>query len=116
MTANGIPAFITHTKADVKQTQAAIEGGARHATHFYDVFYAPDETDGGVRPCGAVEAILADGRVSVDFILDGGETPGRLGSTIVGFKENRIYCLRPGPIAWEKVQEIGERTKKAEVS
>lgn len=71
MTANGIPAFITHTKADVKQTQAAIEGGARHATHFYNVFYAPDETDGGVRPCGAVEAILADGRVSVDFILDG---------------------------------------------
>lgn len=71
MTANGRPAFITHTRADVKQTQAAIEGGARHATHFYNVFYAPDETDGGVRPCGAVEAILADGRVSVDFILDG---------------------------------------------
>ncbi|MEN8254486.1 MAG: N-acetylglucosamine-6-phosphate deacetylase [Verrucomicrobiota bacterium] len=71
MTANETPVFITHTKADVKQTQAAIDGGARHATHFYDVFYAPDEMDGGVRPCGAVEAILADGRVSVDFILDG---------------------------------------------
>ena len=71
MSANGTPVFMTHTKADVKQTQAAIEGGARHATHFYDVFYVPDETDGGVRPCGAVEAILADERVSVDFILDG---------------------------------------------
>jgi len=71
MTANGIPAFITHTKADVKQTKVAIEAGARHATHFYDVFYAPDEIDGGVRPCGAVEAILADDRVTVDFILDG---------------------------------------------
>lgn len=71
MSANETPVFITHTKADVKQTQAAIEGGARHATHFYDVFYAPDATDGGVRPCGSVEAILADERVSVDFILDG---------------------------------------------
>ena len=71
MRGNDTPIFITHTKADVKQTQAAIEGGARHATHFYNVFYAPDETDGGVRPCGAVEAILADERVSVDFILDG---------------------------------------------
>ncbi len=71
MSRNGTPVFITHTKADVKQTQAAIEAGARHATHFYDVFYAPDETDGGVRPCGAVEAILADDRVTVDFILDG---------------------------------------------
>jgi N-acetylglucosamine-6-phosphate deacetylase len=65
------PVFISHTRADVRQTRAAIEAGARHATHFYDVFYAPKETDPGVRPCGAVEAVLADDRVSVDFILDG---------------------------------------------
>ncbi len=45
--------------------------GARHATHFYDVFPCPEVTEPGVRPCGAVEAILADERVSVDFILDG---------------------------------------------
>jgi len=70
MAADGQAVFMTHTGADVAQTQAAIEAGARHATHFYDVFYAPDETDPGVRPCGAVEAILADPRVSVDFILD----------------------------------------------
>lgn len=63
--------FMTHTKASVKQTQAAIYAGARHATHFYDVFPCPQEQDPGVRPCGAVEAILADDRVSVDFILDG---------------------------------------------
>lgn len=63
--------FITHTRADVKQTQSVIAAGARHATHFYDVFYAPDPVEPGVRPCGAVEAILADPRVSVDFILDG---------------------------------------------
>jgi len=66
-----VPAFITHTSANVAQTQAAIELGARHGTHFYDVFYAPEETEPGVRPCGAVEAILTDERCSVDFILDG---------------------------------------------
>lgn len=71
MSGDNTPVFITHTKADVKQTQTAIEAGARHATHFYDVFPCPVETDSGVRPCGAVEAILADDRVSVDFILDG---------------------------------------------
>lgn len=65
------PVFLTHTQADVRQTQTAIDRGARHATHFYDVFYSPKESDPGVRPCGAVEAILADPRVSVDFILDG---------------------------------------------
>ena len=71
MAQNNTPVFITHTKANVEQTQKAIKAGACHATHFYDVFYAPDEIDPGVRPCGAIEAILADKRVSVDFILDG---------------------------------------------
>ncbi len=71
MTQAGAPVFMTHTRASVAETRAAIAAGARHATHFYDVFPLPPETDGGVRPCGAVEAILADPRVSVDFILDG---------------------------------------------
>lgn len=71
MTQQGYPAFITHTKAAVEQTQAAINLGAVHATHFYDVFPYPGEKDPGVRACGAVEAVLADSNVSVDFILDG---------------------------------------------
>lgn len=66
-----IEVFLTHTRANVEQTEAAIAAGARHATHFYDVFYAPPESDPGVRPVGAVESILADPRVSVDFIADG---------------------------------------------
>lgn len=71
MTAGGRPAFITHTSANVEQSRAAIEAGARHATHFYNVFYSPDVREPGVRPCGVVEAIYADPRCSVDFILDG---------------------------------------------
>jgi len=67
----GIAVFITHTRASVDQTQAAIDAGARHATHFFNVFPVPEETDPGVRPVGAVEAILADRRCTVDFIADG---------------------------------------------
>ncbi len=67
----GIVPFMTHTRASVEQTQAAIEAGAVHATHFYDVFPMPEETEPGARPVGAVETILADRRVSVDFICDG---------------------------------------------
>lgn len=66
-----VSVFLTHTRANVEQTEAALAAGARHATHFYDVFYAPADTDPGVRPVGAVEAILADPRASVDFIADG---------------------------------------------
>lgn len=65
------PVFITHTAATYDQTCKAIEKGINHATHFYNVFPCPQETDGGVRPVAAVEAVLADSRVSVDFILDG---------------------------------------------
>lgn len=67
----GSPIFITHTQASVEQTEKAIDLGARHATHFYDVFPVPGNPVGGVRPVGAVEVILADPRASVDFILDG---------------------------------------------
>jgi len=56
----GIVPLITHTRATVEQTSLAIETGAAHATHFYDVFPLPAESDPGVRACGAVETILAD--------------------------------------------------------
>ncbi len=68
---NGILVFLTHTRASVEETEVAIAAGARHATHFYDVFYSLPETDPGVRPVGVVEAVLADRRVTVDFIGDG---------------------------------------------
>jgi N-acetylglucosamine-6-phosphate deacetylase len=66
-----VAVFLTHTRASVEETEAAIEAGARHATHFYDVFYPPAEKDPGVRPVGVVEAVLADRRTTVDFIADG---------------------------------------------
>ena len=69
--AKAYPAFITHTKATVEQTKKAIQAGARHATHFYNVFPYPGDKEGGVRGCGTVEAIMAGPSVSVDFILDG---------------------------------------------
>ncbi len=66
-----IVVFLTHTRASVVQSEAAIAAGAVHATHFYDVFYAPAESDPGVRPVGVVETVLANRGVSVDFVADG---------------------------------------------
>jgi N-acetylglucosamine-6-phosphate deacetylase len=71
MISGGMPAFITHTSANAQQTKKAIKAGALHATHFYDVFPYMGDREGGVRGCGAVEAILASPQVSVDFIFDG---------------------------------------------
>jgi N-acetylglucosamine-6-phosphate deacetylase len=66
-----IAVFVTHTQASVERTVQALNEGACHATHFYDVFYAPKETEPGVRPVGIVETMLADPRATVDFIADG---------------------------------------------
>lgn len=93
MTHHGRPAFITHTAAKVRETLDAIEAGARHATHFYDVFEVPPMDEPGVRPCGAVEAILADRRVSVDFILDGEHVDPIALRMAIACKGTRGVCL-----------------------
>jgi N-acetylglucosamine-6-phosphate deacetylase len=71
LTGSGVRVFLTHTAATAEDTARAIDAGARHATHFYDVFPAPAEKEPGVRQVGAQEAILATARCTVDFIADG---------------------------------------------
>lgn len=85
--------FLTHTRATAEQTDAAIEAGAIHATHFYDVFYSPEEKDPGVRPVGAVESILADRRISVDFICDGIHVHPAAIRAAVAAKGSQGVCL-----------------------
>lgn len=67
----GVAVFLTHTAATAAETRRAVDAGARHATHFYDVFPVPAETEPGVRQVGAVEVLLSDPRCTVDFIADG---------------------------------------------
>ena len=71
LVAQDIVPFITHTRATVEDTLKAMDAGASHATHFYDVFPIPEEKDPGVRPVGVVECILGDPRGTCDFICDG---------------------------------------------
>ena len=93
MCEGNVPAFITHTMADYEQTIMAIDCGARHATHFYDVFPYPGEQEPGVRGCGAVEAIMSRPDVSVDFILDGEHVhPGAL-KMALACKDLSKICL-----------------------
>lgn len=68
---HGIVPFVTHTRATLGETQAALAAGARHATHFYDVFPLPPDREPGVRSAGVVELFLTDPDTTVDFIADG---------------------------------------------
>ena len=49
-----------------------------------------------------VEQMLAAG---VDLILDGGDTPGGSGSTLVGLCDRALCCLREGKIPFSQIQE-----------
>ncbi len=71
MTKDAYTAFITHTGANWDEAEAAIEAGAKHASHFFNVFPYTGDKEPGVRGCGSVEAVYAHPEVSVDFILDG---------------------------------------------
>ena len=53
------------------QTQAAVDAGMSLATHFYDVYPIPEETDQGVYPAGVTDYINIEDRLSVEIIPDG---------------------------------------------
>jgi L-threonylcarbamoyladenylate synthase len=40
----------------------------------------------------------------IDLILDGGTTPGGSGSTLVGMRQDALYCFRRGKIPFSAVQ------------
>lgn len=71
MTEGGLPAFVTHTAASADETTRAIGLGARHATHFFNVFPYGGDAEPGVRGAGALEAFMAHPTATVDLILDG---------------------------------------------
>ena len=41
----------------------------------------------------------------VDLILNGGDTPGGNGSTLVGLRDAVLCCLREGKIPFSQIQE-----------
>jgi L-threonylcarbamoyladenylate synthase len=56
---------------------------------------------------GEVRAAFASG---VDLILDGGETPGKMGSTLVGVCGSRVTCIREGRISFAQVMQAAGAT------
>ena len=61
----------------------------------------PAVTAGEVRTAFASE---------VDLILDGGETPGKMGSTLVGVCGSQVTCLREGCISFAQVTQASGTT------
>jgi N-acetylglucosamine-6-phosphate deacetylase len=71
----GIVCSIAHTRATIEQGQAAVEAGARLATHLFDVFEPPQDKGTGVYPHGLVDYLLVEDRVKCEIIGDGTHVP-----------------------------------------
>ena len=64
--ARGIVCSIGHTNGDYEHAEAAIEAGARHATHTFNAMRPVEHRNPGV-----AGAVLTDDRVFADMIVDG---------------------------------------------
>jgi len=62
----GVLVSLGHSDADFETTRAAIEAGARHATHTFNAMRPLAHRDPGI-----VGEVLTDARVSADIIVDG---------------------------------------------
>ena len=86
--------------------------GVRHSSH--PVALSLVESVGGpvtatsANRSGGLPAVSAEDVRQIfgsetDMILDGGETPGQLGSTLVGFEGGEVRCIREGCIPFSRI-------------
>lgn len=66
LSASGVHVAVGHTEADDETTRAAIDAGARGATHLFNAMRPLDH-----RAPGPILALLEDERVAVELIADG---------------------------------------------
>jgi N-acetylglucosamine-6-phosphate deacetylase len=65
-TRRGVVASLGHSDASLSQAQAAVEAGARHATHTFNAMRPLDH-----RSPGLLGSVLTDDRLTADIIVDG---------------------------------------------
>lgn len=63
----------------------------------------------GLTSAAAVRAEFGD---AIDFVLDGGDAPGGVASTILDLSGGEARALREGAVSWEEIQAVlrGERS------
>lgn len=57
----------------------------------------------GEAPAVTAEEVQAVFGSQIDFVLDGGKTPGKLGSSLVGCKNGNVQCIREGCIPFQEI-------------
>ncbi len=60
----------------------------------------------GQKPAVCADEVEKYFGTDVDYIIDGGKTPGGLGSTLVGYKEEKLEVIREGQVLVKLIEEV----------
>ena len=60
----------------------------------------------GHSPAVGVSGVCSQLGLEVEAVLDGGETPGGQGSTLLGYQEGKVYLLRAGVISFVEIEAV----------
>ena len=62
----------------------------------------------GQEPAVSADDVKRMFRDTIDFILDGGRTPGMMGSTLIGFRDSQVTVIREGCIPYKDIASAVE--------
>lgn len=99
----GVPGLLTGGTGTVGIRQSSSSVARRLITAFGGPITATSANVSGSAPATNTGEVAQSLGTAVDFVLDGGPTPGGKGSTLVGFADDSVYCIREGVIAFEDI-------------
>lgn len=104
-----VPALLTGGTGTVGIRQSSSSIARKLVAAFGGPITATSANVSGSPPAVNAKEVMQSLGTTVDFIIDGGPTPGGKGSTLIGFADDSVYCIREGIIAYKDIlQELGQ--------
>lgn len=104
-----VPALLTGGTGTVGIRQSSASVAQALVAAFGGPITATSANVSGFPPAVSAKEVVQSLGTTVDFIIDGGPTPGGKGSTLIGFADDSVYCIREGVIAFNDiVQELAK--------
>lgn len=99
----GVPGLLTGGTGTVGIRQSSSSVARQLVSSIGGPITATSANVSGSPPATSAGEVARSLGTAVDFVLDGGPTPGGKGSTLIGFADDSVYCIREGVIAFEEI-------------
>jgi len=102
---SGLSSLLTGNSSTIGARQSSCSIATRLVSEFGGPITATSANKSGYKPALTAEEVSHIFNSDVDMILDGGKTPGGRGSTLIGYRSDKIYCIRKGCIKLKDIKE-----------